>query len=98
MRAIHLPVSSIIDEVKACRTMRISTRWPWSLSFSQPVFVEGPLGLHDMIVDVIDRRIDGDGRQSREPDRVERTIEIPDNCPHLLKFEIEDQACHRRTP
>jgi hypothetical protein len=36
--------------------------------------------------------------QSGDPDRVERTIEIADNCSDLLKFEIDCQACHRGTP
>jgi hypothetical protein len=36
--------------------------------------------------------------KSREPDRVERTIEIADNRPDLLKFEIDGQTCHHTTP
>jgi hypothetical protein len=36
--------------------------------------------------------------QSRERDRVERRIEIADNGPDLLEFEIDGQACQRRTP
>jgi len=33
LRAIRRPVSSMIGAVNACRTTRISTRWPRSLSF-----------------------------------------------------------------
>src|SRR5215831_13795261 len=37
-------------------------------------------------------------RQSREPDRVEPTIDIADYYPDLIKFQVDGQACHRRTP
>jgi hypothetical protein len=35
---------------------------------------------------------------SCEPDRLERTVEIADNGPDLLKFEIDGQACRGRSP
>ena len=47
-------------------------------------------------IDTVD--VLGAAMKSREPDRVERTIEIADNCPDLLKFEIDGHAFHRRTP
>jgi hypothetical protein len=35
--------------------------------------------------------------EAGEPDRIERRIDIANNFPNLLKFEIDPQACHRRT-
>ena len=55
---------------------------------------ERPFGSRE--VDTVD--VIGAAMQSREPDGFERTIEIADNGPDLLRFEIDGQACHRRTP